>query len=1093
MESEDQEQNQDRIEYPSSYFNNTEKEEITLAFLDNVKIQFHMIFPKRVEMFLTPFNECGVPKFVSTTICPTVLPYPELYQYEGCIKFIRDRIRFTPLGDPFSFPKVLVSPYTTLLKKEGNSFDIATLLCSLLVAAGYDAYCVVGYCSEIISRGIQLYDQADGAAPIVQAEEKKKELGPTQFTIAKRYNLQSEYEEAQKIEQMNKAKNGETIPNASTISTPAQPPRSSHSRDRRTDTPGKGLKLETEEEPSYIYFYQPLDEAADDANEMPQQPLEESPNEEDTGENAEQNEQKDAEADGSKEESTAEKKEEQKEEKKEEKKAESKPVTPQPAEEPQQEQEEEKKEEEELSMGRLVARRLATEEEASSLKVGSDADLSIIQLQFILKQEQMKKKYDEQEAAAEARRQEQIRYEEEQEALRIANLPKYVHSWVLVREGLRGLDQTIFVEATTGRVFPVSEVVKATGFDVEDLEKKKAALLKDLEREKLFRNPTDEIEERLSFVEKDLNLAYSSLSSMYVGVEGVYNHTNFWASLTTEMKDKAMFDVNDSGRWIGMMVEKRKKKTIVDEEEEDLKPVEKAEGEEAEEGTDEEKKEGEEEKKAEPDPMDMGDEEDEEAKEESEDDEIQDEILAAPPTWVKALSLDRSEYEERFPNRAKGTYFAGAKEEHFTPFSNAEGLVQRVFLHDPSLTQDELDEQPNVEENAYEIRETYKNRNDHMILRRVLWNEKREIREFSPGQPDHVVRYIADENVKVLEFRENGRRDGLIKREEIRGKKVIETFEGRQDWLVRRSHTLIPQTQSSFPNFQSKTTTGVLQGISSLRISETFKLDPKVPANKRNTLVQKRVFWYDHDELKAKVVMQKSPNFLTADTRMYRPDGSAFFCEVKKANPLEKEPSRVVLQLEWTQLNKMFPPLAQSVQNGDIDAQTLVHKIDERQQTVDLTHSIFDTLCYELKETSQIVSSDKGKEGDGTDKFDYLAPFLKGYSTDYPLPANQARAVVESFKRHFQGRMNERVKTMERRRLKHEAETVEQQEYIDKLGDHADRELLEASVQKYDEIVFQLNVVKLRLSKFQQDFDLRLREMEDKLRSDPRLSNLYRN
>lgn len=51
------------IEYPSSYFNNTEKEEITLAFVENVRQQFQMIFPKRAELFLSPFNECGIRVF----------------------------------------------------------------------------------------------------------------------------------------------------------------------------------------------------------------------------------------------------------------------------------------------------------------------------------------------------------------------------------------------------------------------------------------------------------------------------------------------------------------------------------------------------------------------------------------------------------------------------------------------------------------------------------------------------------------------------------------------------------------------------------------------------------------------------------------------------------------------------------------------------------------------------------------------------------------------------------------------------------------------------------------------------------------------
>ncbi|KAA6372213.1 MAG: putative dynein regulatory complex subunit 7, partial [Streblomastix strix] len=120
-------------EYPSSYHHNTEKEEITLAYVENVRQQFELIFPKRAELFLSPLNECGIRKFVSTAICPTVLPFPELYELDGCIKFIADRIIFEPQQDIFKMPSVLTSPYTTLKKKKGNAFDISVLLCSLLI------------------------------------------------------------------------------------------------------------------------------------------------------------------------------------------------------------------------------------------------------------------------------------------------------------------------------------------------------------------------------------------------------------------------------------------------------------------------------------------------------------------------------------------------------------------------------------------------------------------------------------------------------------------------------------------------------------------------------------------------------------------------------------------------------------------------------------------------------------------------------------------------------------------------------------------------------------------------------------------------
>lgn len=42
-------------------------------------------------------------------------------------------------------PSSLYSPTTILKYQRGNCFDFAVLLCSLLIGAGYDAYCVHGY------------------------------------------------------------------------------------------------------------------------------------------------------------------------------------------------------------------------------------------------------------------------------------------------------------------------------------------------------------------------------------------------------------------------------------------------------------------------------------------------------------------------------------------------------------------------------------------------------------------------------------------------------------------------------------------------------------------------------------------------------------------------------------------------------------------------------------------------------------------------------------------------------------------------------------------------------------------------------------
>lgn len=47
-------------------------------------------------------------------------------------------------------PSSLYSPTTILKYQRGNCFDFSVLLCSMLIGAGYDAYCVHGYATREI-------------------------------------------------------------------------------------------------------------------------------------------------------------------------------------------------------------------------------------------------------------------------------------------------------------------------------------------------------------------------------------------------------------------------------------------------------------------------------------------------------------------------------------------------------------------------------------------------------------------------------------------------------------------------------------------------------------------------------------------------------------------------------------------------------------------------------------------------------------------------------------------------------------------------------------------------------------------------------
>jgi len=108
-------------------------------------------------------NEYGVRKLVCSTVRPTQLPFPELYDMHGCASFLAGYIIYEPLEPPTEPPKVLFSPTETLNSHTGDSFDIAMVLCSFLLGAGFDAYVVYGNSPKFVT----MRDQRATECPLI--------------------------------------------------------------------------------------------------------------------------------------------------------------------------------------------------------------------------------------------------------------------------------------------------------------------------------------------------------------------------------------------------------------------------------------------------------------------------------------------------------------------------------------------------------------------------------------------------------------------------------------------------------------------------------------------------------------------------------------------------------------------------------------------------------------------------------------------------------------------------------------------------------------------------------------------------------------
>ncbi|NWV17238.1 DRC7 protein, partial [Origma solitaria] len=181
----------DTSDLPSSYKTNSRWEKKALQLADHFVQQYTHLCPDRKPLFVHPVNECGVQKFVSTTLRPTLLPYPDLYYWSGCASFVADYLIMEPLKCPITPPSSLYSPTTILKYQRGNCFDFSVVLCSLLIGAGYDAYCVHGYATLEMCT----FDQTQDVCPLLRKPpEVPEEIDPNKYRIKYPLEPQSKFE-----------------------------------------------------------------------------------------------------------------------------------------------------------------------------------------------------------------------------------------------------------------------------------------------------------------------------------------------------------------------------------------------------------------------------------------------------------------------------------------------------------------------------------------------------------------------------------------------------------------------------------------------------------------------------------------------------------------------------------------------------------------------------------------------------------------------------------------------------------------------------------------------------------------------------------
>lgn len=90
-------------DYPSSYYTFSAKERLLLIYTENFRRQYISTYPNRKPLVLAIPNECGIQKFVSTTVRPTSFLFNEFIDcWQGAAHFVADFITYEPLEEPLN-------------------------------------------------------------------------------------------------------------------------------------------------------------------------------------------------------------------------------------------------------------------------------------------------------------------------------------------------------------------------------------------------------------------------------------------------------------------------------------------------------------------------------------------------------------------------------------------------------------------------------------------------------------------------------------------------------------------------------------------------------------------------------------------------------------------------------------------------------------------------------------------------------------------------------------------------------------------------------------------------------------------------------
>lgn len=480
-------------------------------------------------------------------------------------------------------------------------------------------------------------------------------------------------------------------------------------------------------------------------------------------------------------------------------------------------------------------------------------------------------------------------------------------------------------------------------------------------------------------------------------------------------------------------------------------------------------------------------------------------ILDLPSSWSDKPDISREDFHARCYKGEKTIFYHKCKVEEFAPYTQDDGLVQRITLYKDVRRQIPL-----------EIRERFRHRRDKLFERKRRPMQNETVERFNPGRPSvstsaaggslREFREITAQTRELLFY--NCRLDGLIRTVEVIGRKVFEHFDARDDRLVYHSVTLDPSLVSSSTRggIAKSKDTYLVESMGEVPIRKMTQKYSRNPELSCEEDIQKICFFLA--EGKIRVDYHRLAGELTYRSVQYiLEDGTLRRLPRSLPQPTQAQAMKL-LQMQGNCRDSLTESHSRTQQelNSRRKEENSIRGMRSVQagKKRDLRlpggrEDVLETSVYDLaRESARAEGNREGTEEERHEeqasKVDILAPYLVDFMNKdtgfVQLDSLQAELVAKKCTQDFRKRLFDRAEIIQRRLEEEQDQLRKRRAQMQRRGDNVERD--EREFERYQsQAMFRTQILEQRLARHELQAIEKFQELERMLQDDPRLAAMW--